>query len=775
MNDETRSGESAAPGGLTRRDFLKVVGASTAGAVVFTGCQPAPRELMSQSRVRLAEDILSSFQSFYATTCQQCSAGCGLVVRVIEGRSKKVEGNPDHPLNLGKVCARGQAAVQEEYHPDRIQGPMRRTGARGSGQFTPISWDEALDQLLDRLRNLRQGGRAGALSVLTGPERGHRGMLVDRFTRSFGGSWMTVEPMSEAPLREAVRRMFGQDRLPEFDIQRARYVLSFGADFLGTWLSPVHYNVEYGVFRQGNYRVGQFQPRQGTPRGYLVQVDPRFSQTAANADEWLPVRPGAEGVLALSMAQVILSENLADADGARAFGTAASLGSYAPERAAEETGLPAEQIRSVAREFARRRPSLAIGGGIAGAHTNGVDNLSAILGLNLLVGAVGREGGIRFNGAAPFDDLPTPSFSSFVDWQRLVDRLKGNQIDTVLVQGTDPVHSLPGALGFKDALAQAPFIVSFSSFMDDTALAADLILPTHLPLEDWGDDVTDPGPGFQVVTVQQPVVRPFYDTLGFGDVLLRLGQELGGPVAAAMQWDTFKDVLRDGARSLQQQRRGSVVEPDFERFWMRLLQTGGWWDETTAGRATADASAAGSAVQRLAANLPRARFAGENDFPYSLVPFEHNTLGTGEGAHLPWLQATPDPITSAVWSTWAELNPETARRLGVSEGDLVKVESPNGASIEVPVYVHPAAPPTVIAMPLGQGHARYGRWATQRGSNPMALLAPMTDQTTNALAYGATRVRLTKTGRRYGLAKMEGSATAVQVPGARVVEVTKEA
>ena len=774
MSDESRQSDGSTPLGLTRRDFLKVAGASTAGAVVFTGCQPNPRELMSQSRVRLAEDILSSYQSFYATTCHQCEAGCGAIVRVVEGRSKKVEGNPDHPLNLGKLCARGQAAVQEEYHPDRIRGPMRRSGDRASGQYTPISWDEALDQLVGRLRNLSQTGRSNALAVLTGRERGHRGMLLDRFTRSFGAQWLTVETMSEAPLREAVRRVFGQEVLPDFDIQRARYVLSFGADFLGTWLSPVHYNVAYGVFREGNYRVGQFQPRQGTPRGYLAHADSRFSQTAANADEWLPVRPGAEGLLAMSIAQVILSENLGDPAGAQVFGSPAALAAYAPDRVAEETGIPADRIRTVAREFAQRRPSLAIGGGTAGAHTNGVDNLTAILALNLLVGGVGREGGVRLNAPAPFDDLPTTTSPTFAEWQRFADRLLGGQVDTVLVQGTDPVHSLPGALRFQDALRRAPFIVSFSNFLDDTTLLADLILPTNLPLEDWGDDVPDPAPGFPVVTMQQPVVRPFHGTLGFGDLLLRLGAELGGPVATALPWGTFQDVLRERARDLQQQRRGSVQEPDFERFWIRLLQTGGWWDEAAANRGTADVGTASAAVQRLATNLPRASFAGDGDYRFNLVVFEHNTLGAGESAHLPWMQQTPDPITSAVWTSWVELNPNTARELDVREGDIVRVESPSGA-IEVPAYVHPAAPPTVVAIPLGQGHARYGRWATQRGANAMDLLAPQTEQTTGTLAYGATRVRLRKTGRHVGLTKFEGSAEARQLPGARIVEVTKEA
>src|SRR5262249_53230414 len=157
---------------------------------------------------------------------------------------KKLEGNPDHPVNRGKLCARGQAGVQEQYHPDRVQGPLRRSGERGSGAFTPISWDEALNELVGRLHALQQQGGGGAVALLTEPLRAHRAQLVDRFARAFGAQWLALDPLAETPLREAVRRVLGQDRLPAFDIQNARYVLSFGADFLATWLSPVHYGVQ---------------------------------------------------------------------------------------------------------------------------------------------------------------------------------------------------------------------------------------------------------------------------------------------------------------------------------------------------------------------------------------------------------------------------------------------------------------------------------------------------------------------------------------------------
>src|SRR5207253_2382802 len=152
-----------------------------------------------------------------------------------------VEGNPEHPVNRGKLCARGLASVQEQYHPDRIQTPMRQTGPRGRGVFSPISWSEAIDTLVSRLANLQQGGRSRDVAFLTPPLRANRALIADRFTRSYGAEWLTLDTINDAAYREAARRVFGGTSLPEFDIQNARFILSVGADFLGTWLSPVHY------------------------------------------------------------------------------------------------------------------------------------------------------------------------------------------------------------------------------------------------------------------------------------------------------------------------------------------------------------------------------------------------------------------------------------------------------------------------------------------------------------------------------------------------------
>jgi menaquinone reductase, molybdopterin-binding-like subunit len=721
---------------LSRREFLHAVAASTLGAVVFTGCQPQPSEGLTESRVLQAEDTLSAYENWYATTCRECSAGCGLIIRVIEGRAKKAEGNPDHPVNLGKLCARGQAVVQAEYHPDRLAGPQARTGPRTAAAFAAIGWDQALDQLASRIRELQARGQADRLVLITPPLRGQRAMVVDRFCTALGARWLSFDPIAEAPLRAAMQRVYGRAVVPDLDIQNSDLVLSFGADFLGTWSSPVRFSHQYGLFRQVD--VGQ-------PRGYLVALEPRFSVTAANADEWVPTRPGSEGLLAQSIASAVTSDG----------------GGVTPEQAEPTTGVPAPIVREIAARFAAAQRPLAIGGGIVGAQTNGTDALTAILQLNLLA----PSQSVPIAPPAPLRDFEgARAPGTLGDWQALTDQLRSGQVDTVLIWNANPVYGLPSALDFESALRDHPGLtVSFSSLLDETSALADLVLPTHLPLEDWGDDVPEPAPSMPVLSMQQPIVAPLHDTRGFADVLLTLADELGGDVASALPWPTFKDALRDAAKLLQAQAEAGAVQ-DFERFWVSLLQRGGWW-QSSPQQTTLTPRAAPT-------TLSSAVFDGNaNDYPYHLLVFPHHTLGAGNGAYLPWLQATPDPLTSVTWQTWVEVNPRVAERTGVKEGDIVVLESAAG-HIEVPVYVHPAAPPDVLAVPLGQGH-RVGRWARDRGANPMALLAPLADVGSGALAYGSTRVRMRPTGRHTGLPKLEGTVPAYQLPEQEVIQIAR--
>ena len=706
----------------------------------------------------------------------QCDTSEGIIVRVMEGRAKKVEGNVDYPINRGRHSARCEAGLQALYHPDRIRGPLVRVGERGSGQFEEISWTDAIGRLTYQLQLLQEGLGQSGMVLATEPTGGHLGLVIDRFTSAFGGRHMPYEALERTNLRTAIKRVFNQDVMPDFDIEQSGYILSFGADFLNTWVSPVRYARGYGEFRQGDRE-----------RGTLVHVDSRFSMTAANADEWVHVKPGMEGLLAMSIAQVLVSSDSlrehvnADAAAALTGGTLASLDAFAPDRVAGQISdsVPpdemAEKIRRLAMEFAENRPSLAFGGGSAGAHTNGLFNLIAIYSLNYLVGSVGKTGGIIFNPSLPLDDLPSPgAAASFASWRQLVAEMRQDQVQVLMVRGVDPWYGIPESVGFKDASFRVPYIFSFSGFMDDTTAMADLILPEHNYLEDWGSDTPSPGPGYEIVGFQQPAVRPFFEprgthlgTRGFADVLLTIAQGL--ELDLGLPGETFKDVLQDGAQKLFDLGRGSVSAASFNGFWNGVLQRGGWWD--TSARST-DPAPIPPELPQLEEPVFDSQDSGS--FPFHLMPFASTSLGDGRWSHLPWLQATPDPVTTATWSTPVEINIKVADDMGIREGDVIEVTSPYGA-IEALAYPHPGMPPDTVSIPIGQGHSAGGRYAEGRGANVMSILSPATDTGTGALAWAATRVQIRKTGRRDRLPKFENTVPETPMDEERrIIQITVE-
>jgi len=298
---------------MDRRDFIKA--SAVAGTTAtLAGCGNPETQLI---RFIPEEPFLPGVATWKLSICTLCPAGCGLHVRVMEGEAevirngeaglpkmglaKKLEGNPEHPISQGRLCPRGQAAIQVTYHPDRIRKPLRRTGSRGSGLFEEVSWDEAMTDVVARLSIIAGAKEQKTVAFLTRPLPGQRELLVSRFLQQLGAPPATVyEVFGDEVLREANRQSFGHAQLPTFDLARSRYVLSFGADFLGTWNSPVSHSVAYGEMRQGRPGI----------RAKFVQVEPRMSQTGANADEWIPVKPGTEGVLALGLAHVIFKLKL---------------------------------------------------------------------------------------------------------------------------------------------------------------------------------------------------------------------------------------------------------------------------------------------------------------------------------------------------------------------------------------------------------------------------------------------------------------------------------
>lgn len=743
--------------GLTRRQLLKYSGLGFLGAVVFAGCRIPEREFIAESPVMIPEDLVAGDDNYFATLARPSTGVESVLVRVMQGRAKKIEGNPDYPMSRGKHSAQAEAALQELYHPDRIATPLRRVGERGDGAFEAISWDEALNELRERLSE-QFDTNPDSVAMITAPLRGALGAVVERFATNYGARRYAFEAVDQTVVRTVFSRMYGQDRLPSFDIQNAHYVLSFGADFLSHWHAPLHYNWRYGEFRGEN----------GGGRGVLVQVEPRFSLTAANADKWVYVNPGTEGVLAMAMAKSILDNGEGDPDAMAALRETINIHALPMNAVEEVTGVSGGVIQTLAHDFAANQPGVAIGGGLAAAQTNGLFNMTAVYLLNALVGNVGKQGGVLFNPAAPIPNVISAAAATPLrDLQRFADDMRRGVINAALVRGADPAHGTPASMQFGRAMREnVPFIASFSNFMDETTLLADLVLPDLATLEGWGDDVPDPGPGYEAIALQQPVVMPFVEGRAFGDVLLALAEEIGARMTRNLPWATMQDAERAVAQEIWVLNRGSVQQfTTFEEFWVGVLQRGGWWDTN----ATAGTPQPPDTSRSPGTALPT--FTGApGDYPFHLLPFPSHSMGDGSDAHLPWLQATPDPITTAVWSTWVEINPRDAESMDMREGDVVTVESPQGA-IEAQVYVNPATAPGSVSVPMGQGHSSFGRYAEGVGSNVMEVLDAASDETTGAFAWGATRVRLAKTGRRERVRKFEGMVVAETLPHRTVYEI----
>src|SRR5256886_2242699 len=642
---------------MDRRRFLKVVGATGGGAAGLAGggIGPGPTEQLVPFLVPPGNQV-PGIATYYATTCRECAAGCGVHAKVREGRVIKLEGNPEPPINQGRLCARGQAALQGLYNPDRVTDPMAR-GANGTWQ--KLSWDDALGRLQAKVKEARGKG----IAFVTGLESGSFGDLVDTWTGRVGGRHVTCEPFAFEALRAGNRIAFGTSAIPWYDFANARYIVSFGADFMETWLSPVGYQLAFT-------RAHAFTAGRAPSLAKIVYVGPPPALPGTSADPWIPAPPRTP-----------------------------------------------------------RRPPLAGAGGIAAQYPNGAEIVAAVNILNYVAGQVGKT--VKFG-----PNHALAAGGSFQDLTDLAADASAGKVALLLVHGANPAHSLPAA--FSRALAKAGFKVSFSSYLDETAAASDLVLPDLHPLEQWND--SEPRSG--VHALQQPVMQPvFPNTQHAGDVLLRLAGKPG----------TFKDYLQGRWQDLHR-RYGKGR--GFEEFWDDALQHGGLYGDVPVQ----------TVRLALAGDMPALGWKPAPDQPLLLV-CPSLSLHDGRGANKPWLQELPDPVSKITWHGWVEVHRETAAKWQVANGDVLLLKSPHGA-LRAPVWITPGVRPDVLAVPTGQGHKAYGRYAKDRSFNAFELLSDA------PAAHGgrafAVSVAVAKTGDHRRLATLEGDA---REQGSGVIEV----
>jgi anaerobic selenocysteine-containing dehydrogenase len=701
---------------MDRRVFFRIISTSSVAAVT-TDCGKGARQLLPL--LLPEQQLVPGEEQWHSSVCTGCGGGCGTLVRVMEGERvisdkgqlvrervaaiKKIEGNPLDPTSGGKLCARGQAAVQSLYHPDRLRGPMRRTGERGGGQFAPITWDAALASAAEKINNVRtQAPRK--IVMLSGGIVGSRSAALERFAKALNTAPPVVCSITDHPVeRKAAAVVFGWKGQPVYDLANADFALGVGADFLGGWTSPVYYARQFGSFRQGRKDV----------RGRLAQAESRLSITASAADVWLPVRPGTEPQFLAAVGRLLIDKGLARHLKDVPKAVSAVFRGADVKTLLATCGLEEKRVREVVQALGESKAPLVIGGASV-LQSNSLDAVIASHYINIMLGNVGRPGGV-LAPAAVAPDSPGN--------YRVSEALENAQV--ALLFDANPAYLLPAASGIKAALKRVKTVISFGSFVDDSAAWADLILPDHDALESELALVPAVSRS-RAIVASSPFIRPLYDTRPVESTLTDLAAKMNVSYEAV------------GAREFVKPFASGGLTVD------EILDQGGVWEMPLEGIARMP--------QVHAAKFEIAAAGIRDDaaqFPLELQPYTSLQHHDGSTSHLPWMQELPDPVSSSIWGLPVELDPKTAAGLRVSNGDIVRVESPHG-TIDAPAYVHPGAIPGVVSMPIGDGHTHYGRYASGRGANPLSILAPVYESSTGALVLGGTRVKITRINGRKG-------------------------
>lgn len=696
---------------MNRRTFLKIAGM---GSMSFAfGCNPPPKNLFSQ--VQAPDDMVVGQAAWYASTCRECPAGCGILAKNREARIIKIEGNPLHPINQGKLCIRGQAALQGMYNPDRLKTAMLKK----NGKWQSISFSKAESILKVRAAEAAQKGanRVRMLTEIVGNS------LMNLFAATLQNlnsrPPLVFEPFAYESIKTANEKVFGVDGLASYHMDQADILVSFGADFLDTWLSPVEYAWKFKAMhalRDGN-------------KNLFFQISPCQTLTGANADHWLACKPGSESVIALGLVRQALDIGKGKflPKSFQEFLNKATA-PYSQDMVLEQSGIPLVLYEKLIIQLMGARIPLVLGTGTGASDPNGLQTNLAVNLLNLLLDPKLRL--IDFTNRHRVEQAAKRS-----DILQFINFLHNDSVDLLMLNNVNPVFTLPPDSRVKQALETNDiFVVSFSNFMDETAEMADLVLPVQMPLETW-----DEYSGKQLlVSTLQPAMGKMTKASNLGDVMLYAGFE-GNPPAK-----NYKDYLIADLA----EKRGI----DSEIQWVEALQQGGNFGLTVKPAKNRKSPRS----KNLAGILTKKIEPLKTDLAFAAMPSIR--FFDGRGANKPWLNEIPDPLSRIAWQTPIFLNPKTAGANGIKQEDIIELQTEFGR-LEAAVYLSELVIAGLAVMSIGQGHTAYGRYARDAGLNPITLLSAGINPDSGGASLNVAEITIKKTDRTQKLASTSGSRT----------------
>jgi anaerobic selenocysteine-containing dehydrogenase len=759
---------------ISRREFIKCSMMGTMGIAGLREIFPLLQTTKTNPNISPRNPL--SLKSV-PTTCLQCNSHCGILGFLEDNQLVSLYGNPHDPNSRGKLCAKGMAEINLIYDPERLLFPLRRVGKRGEGKWKRISWDEAYEEMAQTLKMIEKSG--DWLFVETGREE----MLTRRFLRALGTDriFFNSNPLDS---NARIARIFtwGEDTMIP-DLSHAKYILNFGSN-------PYESHELYVPL------IERLIESRITNRAKLVTFDVRLSHTAGQSDEWLPIFPGTDGIVALSMAQIIMKAGLFDQDFLKNWtnypvdALKSYLSSFTPERAEKVSGLKREDIERIALEFARTKPAVAISGGGVSEHVNGTQNERCIMLLNALVGNIDRKGGYllprRLLWKEPSPQPPEKEMLenvSTIQEAFPIIKKENAKVGLYLSYLANPAYSNPECKSTIELLKDENFIsrlIVIDTHLSETACLADIVLPAATYLENWGFDSP---PSFDLTPfltliqpvieplgesralrstrtarLTEPVIKPRGEAVAWDDILIEVAKRIGGRIKDYFNFDSAAHFLKEVLNQFEDLKsRGGInflkkygvwVDPVGKEADYKLYRKKGF--KTPSGKFEIYSSRIEElGFSPLPAYEPiRQPKKGE----FVLVTFSPN-VHTFRTSNCKWLSEIAHE--NSVW-----INKEVGQSMKIKEGDKVKIESEVG-SITVKAHLTSGIHPRVVAISRGFGHWGYGSiaqgkrvespdpdthevWWDNNGTNPNPIIPIKRDPIGKGQAWKDTRVKISK-------------------------------
>lgn len=701
FTEELPLGENEESVKTTRRDFLKLMGFSTA-AVALASCEAPVNHVVPY--VVKPEEIIPGVPNFYASSFYDGHDFASILVKTREGRPIKVDGNELSSINKGKSTARVQASVLGLYDGARLKAPLLN-GKNASWKEVDAAVKKALSEGSVRLLT----------STIISPSL--KALIQELSSTINDFKHIQWDEVSYSAIRSAHQKLIGKNIIPEYHFDKAKVIVSVACDFLGNWLNPVEFSREYTLNRKVSKESSEMN------RHYHFESN--MSLTGANADYRYRVKPSEFGKVLVALYNAIAEK---------------TGNTKLTDAGISEKNLLAS-INKIAQHLVENKSQSLVLCGIND------ENLQALtIGINQLLDNYGKviDTNIIYNLKSGSD----------ADFLALIDEINAGKVKTLITYQVNPIYSAPAFTKFEEAYNKVTNKIHTSNYLDETSQKANIVLANHHYLESWGDAHPKTG----IYTLQQPTIRPVFSspkyegTRQFEDNLLIWANK------SEDYYTYIRNYWKNNIFTLQNK------DADFETFWVNSLHDGIFEinsnilpvanSEAKAKKEQAKETSSDNEKINLSevANAALSVKGGE----FEIMLYEKVGIGNGNQSNNPWLMELPDPISKVVWDNYITVALEDMDKLGFEkmlrqdkDGSIATLEL-NGVKIEVPVLPQPGQTPGTIGLALGYGrNAETLKVAHQKGVNAY----PFIQNNNGHFSTVAFGIKLSNTGKKHEFAQ----------------------